>query len=988
MCVMCRVFAVCALAMLLPGMAYAQASIAGVVRDASGAVVPGVTVEAASPALIEKVRTAVTDGSGQFRIIELRPGTYTVTFTLTGFNTVRREGIELQGTFAATVNAEMRVGALEETITVTGAAPVVDVQSATRQQVLDNNIVRDLPTSRQFFGLVTLIPGMTVSQRDVGGTNLTQAGNYAIHGGRNGDGRVSIDGITVGQRGSGNTDGGGTNMTMYSLSAGLAQETAITTSGGLGEAETGGVAVNMVPREGGNTIRGSLFGTFGNNAMQADNYDDHLRELGLRSANEVKTISEVSGLLGGPIKRDRLWFVVSSKYQATRTWIANMFANKNAGDPTKWTYEPDFDNPAFNDDTIRSLALRLTFQASPRNKINVFWDEQWRGTDIEGGGGVTTSPEAQHRMYSWPSRAFNATWSNPLTNRLLLEGGYGGTFLQWAGKREPDYPVFDMIRVNEQAGIIPGLNYRNMTWNSNQLFPTQLRGSMSYVTGSHSFKVGGTHTWNLYDDRSNNPNPIAYRFNNGVPNQLTLTDSPRYRLFNIYTAGIFAQDSWTLNRLTLQGGIRYDTSHSFFPEQMVGFTRYNPNGFAIPFTEGSAVKDISPRMAVSYDLQGDGRTALKVTLGKYMGATELGILGEALNPTLRLSTSTTRAWNDADRDFTPDCNLLDRAANGECGPYSDQNFGRNVYSSTIDPTLQGWNVRPYNWEFSASVQRELIPRVGLNVGAFRRWYGNFFVTDNRATAPSDYGSYSVTAPSDPRLPGGGGYVINGLYNVSPAKFGQTDNFVTSVSKTYDGGQKEFWTGYDVTLIARSVGGVTLSGGLSTGRLTNDTCELKQQIPELGGSNTQPGEADPWCLRQEKFQTQYKFLGSYVVPRVDVLVSGTFQSALGPVLNANFNVPAAQIAQSLGRPPSGGVANVQVNLVEPGTLFGERINQFDVRFAKVLTFRGARLNVGLDIFNALNSNTATTYNQTYGAAWLRPTAVLPARFAKLSAQIDF
>ena len=989
--VLSRILVVVAVATLLPSMAYAQASIAGVVRDTSGAVIPGVTVEAASPALIEKVRTAVTDGSGQYRITELRPGTYDVTFTLAGFNTVKREGIELQGTFVATVNGEMRVGALEETITVTGAAPVVDVQSATRQQVLDSNIVRDLPTSRQFFGLVNLIPGMTVGNRDVGGTNLSQAGNYAIHGGRNGDGRVSIDGVTVGQRGSGGSDGGGNNMTMYSLSAGLAQETAITTSGGLGEAETGGVSVNMIPREGGNTLRGLAFGTYGNNAMQADNYDDRLRDLGLRSANEVRKIMEVSGLVGGPILKDRLWYVASTKYQQTLNWIANMYANKNAGDVTKWTYEPDLTKPAFNDDTIKSLALRLTFQVTPKNKVNIFWDEQWRGTNISGGGGSTSSPETSHRMYSWPSRATNMTWSNPYTNRLLFEAGFGGTALQWAGKRQPDFPVFDMVRVEEQAGAIPGLSYRNQSWNSNWLNPYQLRGSASYVTGTHSVKVGFQRTWNNYADQSNNPNPIAYRFNNGVPNQLTLTDSPRDRQFKVYTGGIYAQDSWVLGRLTLQGGVRYDTSHAFAPAQTAGFTRYVPNGFNIPETEGSAIRDITPRMAVSYDLNGDGRTALKMTLGKYMGVSELGIQGEALNPTLRLSTSTSRAWTDNDRDFVPDCDLLNPLAQSPtttgsvdtCGPYSNANFGKNVYSNTIDPAvLHGWGLRPYNWEWSGSVQRELMPSVGLNFGAFRRWYGNHFTTDNRATAPSDYDSFTLTAPSDPRLPNGGGYALTGLYNVTPSKFGQTDNFVTSVNKTYGGGQTEFWTGYDLTLQMRSVQGVTVSGGLSTGRTTNDTCDLKKQIPELGG------EADPWCLRQEGFQTQYKFLGSYIIPRVDVLVSGTFQSTPGPSLSANFNVPAAEIARSLGRAPSGGVANLSINLIEPGTLFGDRINQFDLRFAKVLTFGRTRTNVGVDLFNALNTNVATNYNSTLGPAWLRPTAVLPARFAKVSMQFDW
>src|SRR5687767_8206907 len=323
-----RILAVLVVTMLIPSMAYAQASIAGVVRDTSGAVIPGVTIEAASPALIEKVRTAVSDGNGQYRITELRPGTYTVTFTLTGFNTVRREGIELSGTFVANVNADMRVGALEETITVTGAAPVVDVQSARQETVLDRQIVRDLPTSRSYFALAVLIPGMVTSQRDVGGTSLNQAGNYTIHGGRNGDGRILIDGVTVGQRGgspTSPTDQVGANMTMYSTNAGLMQETSINTSGGLGEAETGGVVVNMIPRDGGNVIRGSFYGTFGNDATQGSNYDDRLRSLGLRAPNEVLKVWEWTGQVGGPIVQDKLWYVVSGKHTGTRSTVAGMY---------------------------------------------------------------------------------------------------------------------------------------------------------------------------------------------------------------------------------------------------------------------------------------------------------------------------------------------------------------------------------------------------------------------------------------------------------------------------------------------------------------------------------------------------------------------------------------------------------------------------------------------------------------------------------------
>ena len=982
--VLVRILGICALAVLVPSMAYAQASIAGVVRDASGGVIPGVTVEAASPALIEKVRSVVTDDAGQYRIIELRPGTYTVTFTLPGFNTVRREGIELSGTFVANINADMRVGALEETITVTGAAPVVDVQSTRQETVLDRNIIRDLPTSRSYFALAVLIPGMVTSQRDVGGTSLNQAGNYTIHGGRNGDGRILIDGVTVGQRG-GNplapTDQVGSNMTMYSTNAGLMQETSINTSGGLGEAETGGVVVNMIPRDGGNVIRGSLFGTFGNGAMQGSNYDDRLRSLGLRAPNEVLKVWEGTAQVGGPLVQDKLWYVVSGKHTGTRSTIAGMYYNKNAGDLTKWTYEPDFSRQAFNDDTLRNVSLRLTTQLTPKNKLNIFWDEQWRGTNYLGGGAATTSPEASSRSISWPSRAFNATWSNPLTNRLLLEAGYGGTFLQWGGKSKPGYN-YDAIRVTEQAGIIPGIQYRAMTWNSEMLFPTQLRGSVSYVTGSHSAKFGVLRSWNVYDDRMGGGiQPIQYRFSNGVPNQITLTDNPRYRLANVYTGGLYAQDSWTFRRLTLQGGVRYDTSHAFFPAQFVGGTRYNPNKINIEETDGSVLRDITPRMAASFDVAGDGKTAIKMTLGKYMQATELFWFGELLNPTLRIADTTARSWNDVNRDYVPDCDQLNPLANGECGQYSNLNFGKNVYSQTVDPSMvYGWGDRSFDWNFSASVQREVIPRVGVTFGVFRRWYGNFVATDNRATAASDYDPFSVTVPSDSRLPGGGGNTLTGLFNVNPRVFGRTDNFITS-STTF-GDWKQHWFGYDFNFNVRAVAGVTFSGGVSTGRTTTDTCDLKQRIPE------HQGEADPWCLRQEKFQTQYKGLASYNVPRIDVLISGTFQSALGPTLAANFNVPNAQVQPSLGRPLAGGAANVAVNLVEPGQLFGDRINQVDLRFAKVLNFGSKRTNIGVDVFNALNTNTPTGYNQTFGPAWLTPTGVMPARFAKISAQFDF
>jgi carboxypeptidase family protein len=248
---------------LLPTAAVAQAVIAGTVKDASGAVLPGANVEAASPALIEKVRAAVTDGTGQYRIEDLRPGTYTVTFSLQGFSTTKREGIELGGSFTATVNADLKVGSLAETVTVTGESPIVDVQSARRETVVSNEILKAIPTVRSYNAIVVVVPGVVTNTNDVAtGTATTQ---FPIHGGRNNEGRMTVDGLNIGNPPGGNQPPG------YAVDVGNSQEISFTTSGGLGESETAGLVMNIVPKTGGNALQGSLFYSGSGKNLQADN---------------------------------------------------------------------------------------------------------------------------------------------------------------------------------------------------------------------------------------------------------------------------------------------------------------------------------------------------------------------------------------------------------------------------------------------------------------------------------------------------------------------------------------------------------------------------------------------------------------------------------------------------------------------------------------------------------------------------------------------
>jgi hypothetical protein len=980
-----KVIVLAAWLILLPTIALAQpigASIAGTVRDTSGAVLPGVTVEASSPALIERVRSATTDGTGQFRIVDLRPGTYTLTFTLPGFNTVRREGVELAGTFVATINAEMRVGAIEETVTVTGESPIVDVQSARRQQVVDRDALTAIPSSRTFHNIAALVPGITTSgSQDVGGIVGPSVVTFSAYGGRGGEGRLQVDGVGVG----GNTAG----SSYYVADITNAQEISITTSGGMGEAEVGGPVMNVVPRTGGNTLRGSLFANYANGDMQGDNFTQELRDAGLTNPASLIKMWDVNGALGGPIRRDRLWYFFTTRYSGNRKNIENMYYNVNAGNPNAWTWVPDLNRPALNDSTWKSTTLRLTWQVNSINKVNVFWDEQRTCIACIGGGSSTVSPEAAdgttHMDYV---RAPSITWTAPVTNQLLLEAGWG--FGGYLYGREREGNNRDLARVTEQAGTIPGLTYRSMIWQRNQSYTPRYRASMSYVTGKHNFKTGvdGLNFDQMRTYLGNNQS-LNYRLNNGVPNQLTMFVNDFKFLNRTSSFAAYAQHQATLGRLTLQGGIRFDHASSYAPEQSVGPDRFIPEQITFPRTvmvEG--YNDISPRAGMALDVFGTGRTSLRVNFGRYVEAPQSGGRYTASNP---LFTSigggtppqTNRAWTDANRNFVPDCNLLNpaqqdlRPVGGDlCGPLANQSFGQVTNPTQVyDPELlRGWSVRADDWQFGASVQQEVLPRMSVEVGYIRRSFSNFDATDNLLVGPSDYDPYSVTAPLDPQLPGGGGYVISDLWDISPEKFGQTQNFVTQASNF--GKRTEYWHGVDVNVRVR-LQSLTLQGGTSTGRTVSDECDLVIDNPSRRN-----------CRVTLPFQTQIKGLASYIIPKIDVQVSGTVQSQPGSEIAANWNVPSAVVAQTLGRPLAGGVANVTINLLNPGEMYRDRLTEVDFRVGKILRFGRVRADVGLDVYNLFNSSVVQNSITTYGPTWLRPTLVMPARFAKAGVQLDF
>jgi hypothetical protein len=1003
--------------LLFPSVVSAQAVIAGTVRDTSGAILPGVTVEASSPALIEKVRTAVTDGTGQYRIEDLRPGTYTVNFTLTGFSAFRREGIELTGSFTATVNADMRVGALEETVTVTGESPIVDVQSARRQTVLSNDVLKAIPTVRSYNALVVVVPGVVTNTNDVAtGTATTQ---FPIHGGRNNEGRMTVDGLNVGNPPGGNQPPG------FSVDVGNSEEISFTTSGGLGESETAGLVMNVVPKTGGNNLHGSLFYSGSGKNLQADNSGGKVA-----APTPLTKVYDVNGAVGGPIFKDRLWYFATARTQGSTRVNANQFYNLNAGDPTKWLYVGgnDVSDPGFSDRTWENISGRLTWQATPRNKIGGYWDEQWVCRKCEGSTvGITSppvaSPEALSPGQTLPLRVPQVTWSSPVTNRLLFDAGFGGTYYGWGSFERKPNPTRDLIKVTEQCatgcannGGRAGLVYRSQDFGDNRTGSYTWKGSMSYVTGRHSFKVGYQGTL-MTDDRtwSTNSTDLWYRFNNGIPNQLTQTISPWINDARAGWDALFAQEQWTMGRLTLQGALRFDVARSWFPEQSIGPDRFLPVAYSFPETKGiDSYKDITPRFGLAYDVFGSGRTAVKMNLGRYLEGVGVQLNYANTNPTLRIPTSTgpfgvpgvTRTWIDADGDLVADCDFANPLAHGNaaavnggggpdfCGQISNLRFGQPVLTGNYDPDLlSGWGVRAGDWSLGVSVQQQILQRMSIEVGYYRRSFDGFSLNDNLLLSPSDLTPYSVTAPSDPRLPNGGGYPIGTLYDVVPTKAGQIDNLATLTEKY--GKQYQYFNGVDFTVSLRA-SGFTFQGGTSTGQNVADACDVRANLPELstgigaGLVGSTVSTTSPYCHVEYGWLTQLRGLGSYQIPRIDAHVSAVFQSKPGPLLSANYAMPASQVAQFLGRAPSGNVPNVTINLIEPGSLYGDRVNQLDFRFAKNFAFGGKRAMVSLDLYNALNVNPVLTYNNSFtpGGPWLQANSILTGRLARISAEWTF
>ena len=1029
-------FVVASLA-LMSGSAYAQTALAGVVKDSSGAVLPGVTVEAASPVLLEKSRTAVTDGTGQYRLPDLLPGTYDVTFTLTGFSTVKREAVEVAGAGVVSINADMRVGTVAETITVTGETPVVDIQTSTKKQVvLSSAVVEAIPASRGYGNVLATVPGIQATGLDV--SSAVSTNFFTARGGRGNEGTVQIDGMNVGSA----FNGGGVAGFGYPI--GESSEIQVTIAGGLGETDRGGPAFNLIPKTGGNKFSGTGFLSAAGRWSQGNNLDDQLRAFGIADVPGLIKNWDTNFALGGPIVKDRLWFFNNVRSYGNHQQIPGLYANKNAGDATKWTYAPDTNVLARSAAAKMIEAIRLTGQASAKNKVGFYLDYQqvcngsayakgatqcrdrgddWTALGSLGAGFFGALAPESGNVWDDREKITQATWSSPASSKLLLEAGFS-QFASRFGGMIPGGALTNFIPVQEQStlGGVPVGNFTYRGWSSaasNEQFHNVWRASATYVTGAHSMKIGYQAAFQIQKNFQNEGQGLSYVFNTQVPIQFTLRDAPFWQSNRTRFDAIYAQDQWTHNRLTLQGGIRYEHAWSWFPAGENGIIADNQFGttFLFPDTKGvTGYHDITPRMGAAYDVFGNGKTSLKVNVSKYLQAANNDAQYTIGNSAVTFQQTTNRSWTDSNNNRVVDCVLVNkvaednRAAGGDqCGAWTNLNFGNPFGATVVNPdTMHGWGIRPYDWQFSVSMQQEVAPRVSVEVGYNRRIWGNHFFTDNRAIGPQDFDTATITAPSNSLLANGGGYPVTFVTRNSRTALGATDNYYTFASDYGD--TTTYWHGVDFTINARTRNGIAFQGGTSTGRGVRDYCAVAQKLPELYTTvgavlaNQQVGA----CAVTEPWLTTYRSSVTYVIPRIDVLLAGsirstpntqpstinTFVATNGASVSANYNATSAILQGSnLARPLAPGLAFQTVDLTLPGQVYPDRVNSLDLRLAKVIRFKRYRANVGFDFYNLFNANTGTAFNQVYdvasnGASWLRPTTILNPRFARFNLTLDF
>jgi len=919
LCMFTAAVLVCA---LKPLTAQNLGAIVGVVKDQTGSVIPGATVEVSSPALIEGHRQTTTDGNGEYRVVDLRPGEYTVTFAHEGFRTVLREHIMLSASFTATVNGDLVVGQAAQQVTVSDSPPLVDVQNSLSEKEMSRTTLDLIPTGRDPFAVGQIIAGVSTATPDVGGTGGMQQPTLQVHGSNADDNVFVVDGMMIQHTGfSGNQTGFYYNDSMM-------QSITYLTSSLPAEAPVGGIQISMIPSDGGNAFHGSLFATGATQAFQSDNSNPSLVALGLTVRNKIDTVYDLNAALGGPILKNRLWFFATLRRWGANNFLANTFTPEGA--------------QAIDDNRLTDIALRLTYQINSKNKVSVSYDRGFKFRGHRPNNLISVSfsdPLADVQQKSWMNYMSQAHWTSTVTNRLLVDVGmtfmpvYYNLFFE-PGAVPRTIAQWDIVN-STMTGISPRQDLDRGAY-------TTVVANAAYVTGSHNLKTGIQFRKGYFQESFQMNGDMIQLLSAGVPTSVRIYNTPlTHREDENPDLAWFLQDSWRLNkRLSLNLGIRFDHLVMNIPEQGA------PGGYWQPARSFPAENGIvswntwSPRMGFSWDVFGDSKTAIKGGVSKY-DVLEGTSLAQNVNP--NFIAYSTCPWTSL-KPPTPGQTL-----NG-CTGFSGNN-------NHIDPNMK----RPYQWEYTVMLQRQIGANTSVSVGYFGRHFYDLFGVVNLAVTTGDYTPVTITNP----LTG----MPMTVYNQLASTKGQINLLQKTLPNLY-----EHYNGVEFQVNSR-IQKATVFAGFTIGKDFGTPSGGSTDLNNPNNLINYAGELNYDQTYQLRAGFSYRFPGK-------IEFSGSLRENSGLPQARTYTV-AQSIVPGLTQVTQG------INVATPGAFRYPWQNLLDLRVTRRFTFH-ERVSVEpiADLYNTFNSSAVTSAVTAIGPSLGKPSNIDMGRLLRLGGRITF